>query len=147
MDSALLVASLGILGGFILGQSLTAHHYEKQLEEIHVQYRASVEQARKKEEEWKKASDDLAKEYQDKLNAVDRDNSELVGRLQHKLKEYSSRMSKCPASSSRTDGSSSRASVAKELGELVEFSRKCSKRADEMTLQIQGLQKYYKSIR
>lgn len=147
MDSALLVASLGILGGFILGSSLTANHYQDKLDEIHAEYRASVEQARRKEDEWKKASENISQEYQKKLLDIDRDHSELVGRLQHKLNEYSSRMSKCPASSSRTNGSSSRTNVAKELGDLVEFSRKCSKRADEMTLQIQGLQKYYKSIK
>ena len=147
MDSAVLIISIGLLGGFILGQSLTAHHYERQIEEINAQYKASVEQARKKEDEWKKASEDLAKEYQDKLNAIDRDNSELVGRLQLKLNDYSSRMSKCSTSSGRTNGSSSRTSVAKELGDLIEFSRKCAKQADELTLKVQGFQKYYNNMK
>lgn len=143
---------LYIVGGtFLLGCTLsyftTAHYYDKKLAEIDAQYRESVQQARAKENEWKELAKQAEVKYQEELSKVTSDanaNADLVSRLRKQLSSVTCRMPSTTESSSKSHGSSRESQLSGRIADLVEFSGRCSKQADQLTLQLKNLQSWVK---
>lgn len=139
-------ACLVMLGG-IAGYGLTASHYKSKLLDIDSRYKEAVADARNQEEKWRKQSDEQEQAYKARLNSIVRNNDKLVKQLRKQLTAISSSgMSKNSTASSILNDPAGRTKVAGEVGNLAEFSSQCAKRADELIIQVDGLQKYLKSI-
>lgn len=137
-----------VMVGCILGYGVTSSHYKSKLLALDSQYKEAVIEARSQEEKWRKLSDEQEAEYRKKLDSIVRNNDKLVKQLRKQLAAISSSgMPKNARTSSVPDDSSGRTKVANEVGDLAEFSSQCAKRADELILQVDGLQKFIKSVR
>lgn len=139
---------LYIIGGtFLLGCTIsyfaTSHHYDQKLAEIDAQYRESVQQARAKENEWKELAKQTEAKYQEELTKVTSDanaNADLVSRLRKQLSSVTCRMPSTTKSSSKSNGSTRESQLSGRVADLVEFSGRCSKQADQLALQLKNLQ-------
>lgn len=133
--------------GMVIGLGIASYYYDLKMDKITKEYVISIEQARSKEKEWMQVANEIENTYKDKLTAVNRDNTELVNGLRKQLSEYSQRVSSTSTTSSKSDDSARRTEVAERLGDLVEFSSKCSKRVDQLIIQVNSLQEFIKNER
>lgn len=131
-----------ISGG--IGYLIADHFHQEELLEIHAMYQTSVKNARSLEKEWRDIASKKDEEYQQKLNSMQSSNDELVNRLRKQLSELTLRVSSAPKSSSKPNESSSESQLSSRVGELVEFSSRCSKTADQLRLQLESLQSWIK---
>lgn len=142
---AILMASVICFGlGFSLGHYRTESEYQEILLQQANEYKKNVEEAKKLEQHWKNQAVVLENEYQEKITSIQHSNAELVDRLRKQLDDYSNRMSENSDSSSKSDADNGKARVSKEVNRLIEFSERCSKRADELILQVNALQDWIK---
>lgn len=152
--SGVLYTGIGafLLGSFIAGTTgylATAHHYDKKLADIEAQYRESVQQARVKENEWKELAQQTEAKYQEELTKVTSDanaNADLVIRLRKQLSSVTCRVPSATKSTTKSDGSSRESQLSERIADLVEFSGRCSKKADELALQLKNLQQWLNQL-
>lgn len=131
-----------ISGG--IGYLVADHFHQKDLLEIHSKYEESVKKARNQEREWKEIASKKDEEYQQKLNSMQSSNDELVDRLRKQLSELTLRVSSTSKSSSKSNGTSRESQLSARIGELVDFSNRCSKSADQVRAQLETLQSWVK---
>lgn len=146
MDIKIITGSIlltGLVGGCI-GYTLASAHYQSEMLKTYDSYKASVDTARTKEKEWQLLAMKKDEEYQKRISDMQSSNDELVDRLRKQLNELTLRVSTTPQSSSKPHGSSREANLSKSVGDLVEFSSKCSKRTDELIVQLESLQQWVK---
>ena len=141
-DYALLLG--GLIVGFFLGYGYMADEHNEIMVSKEKEYLTSLEEARNKERQWQNKAQEIENEYQKNLIAIRQSNDITVDRLRSQLDSYSKRLSSCSKSSNRTNGSTGTTSVPREIKNLVNFSEQCARRADELILQVNGLQKWYK---
>lgn len=130
--------------GYFLGSYKTESEYQQKLLEQSVQYRESVKEARKQEQKWREYSYQVENDYQKKLSDIERSNAQLVSQLRKQLREYSSRMPKNTGTTSSSHDETRESRVSEELDRLIEFSERCSKRTDELIIQLSSLQDWIK---
>lgn len=143
----LILASVAIacfISGYV-GYAISSIHYLKQLDEINETYRKSVDTARTMEKTWKRIAEKKDDEYQKKLADLKSNNDELVNRLRKQLSELTLRVSSASKSSSKSNGTSRERELSERIGELVDFSSRCSKSADQCRVQLESLQSWIKS--
>lgn len=133
----------GLIGGCI-GYTLASAHYQNEMLKAYDSYKASVDTARTKEKEWQLLAIKKDEEYQKRISDMQSSNDELVNRLRKQLSELTFRVSTTPQSSSKSHGSPRETNLSKSVGDLVEFSNKCSKRTDELIIQLESLQQWVK---
>lgn len=138
------LAIAGIILGAFLGYYKAETEYQELLLEQAAEYKKTVEEAKRLEQHWKDQATTIENEYQEKINSIQQSNSELVNRLRKQLAEYSSRVSKNSSASSKSNAESRKTRISEELNNLVEFSQRCSKRADELIIQVNALQDWIK---
>lgn len=146
MDIKTLLGSIAItccVSGYI-GYILASNKYQEELLKIASTYKTSVETARTKEKEWQEIAKKKDEEYQEKLNAMQSNNDVLVDGLRKQLSELTLRVSTAPKSSSKSNGSSREHQLSERIGELVDFSNRCSKSADKLRIQLESLQNWIK---
>ncbi len=146
MDIKIITGSLlltGLVGGYI-GYTLASTHYQGEMLKAYDSYKASVDTARTKEKEWQLLAMKKDEEYQKRISDMQSSNDELVDRLRKQLSELTLRVSTTSQSSSKPHGSSREANLSKSVGDLIEFSSKCSKRTDELIVQLESLQQWIK---
>ena len=117
------------------------------MDKLTKEYIASIEQARTKEKEWMQIANEIESTYKEQLTSIDRDHTELVNGLRKQLSEYSQRVPSTSTTSSKSNDQAGRTNVAEKLGDLVEFSSKCSKRVDQLIVQVNSLQKFIENER
>lgn len=138
------LAIAGIILGAFLGYYKAETEYQELLLEQAAEYKKTVEEAKRLEQHWKDQATTIENEYQEKINSIQQSNSELVNRLRKQLAEYSSRVSKNSSASSKPNAKDRKTRISEELNNLVEFSQRCSKRADELIIQVNALQDWIK---
>ena len=146
MDIKLFTGSIlltGLVGGCI-GYTLASAHYQSEMLKAYDSYKASVDTARTKEKEWQLLAMKKDEEYQKRISDMQSSNDELVDRLRKQLNDLTLRVSTTPQSSSKPHGSPRETNLSKSVGDLVEFSSKCSKRTDELIIQLESLQQWVK---
>lgn len=141
-DYALLLG--GLIIGFFLGYGYMADEHNEIMVSKEKEYLNSLEEARQLERQWQDKAQEIENEYQKELINIRQSNDIIVDRLRNQLDSYSKRLSSCTKSSNRSNGSTGTTSVSKEVKNLVNFSEQCARRADELILQVNGLQKWYK---
>lgn len=134
----------GLVVGFFLGYGYMANTHTEIMNQKESEYLASIEQARNLERQWQKKAQEMENEYQKELINLKQSNNLIVDRLRIQLDSYDKRLSSCSKTSNRTDGSTGTTSVSTEVKNLINFSEQCAKRADELILQVNGLQKWYR---
>lgn len=113
--------------------------------EIESKYLESIKQARNQELVWQKKAQEVEAAYveQKKLSEADAANNAIVvNRLREQVASYSTRVSQRSSSSSCSDVEARTAKLAKRVLDLTEFGKRCSKRADELIIQVEGLQSF-----
>lgn len=148
MDLKIISVSVAIacfVSGYV-GYNFASSKYQEELLKIASTYKASVESARTKEKEWQEIAKKKDEEYQEKLNSLKSNNDELVNRLRKQLSELTLRVSSASKSSSKSNGTSRERELSGRIGELVDFSNRCSKSADQYRVQLESLQSWIKSI-
>ena len=140
----LAISLIPILIGAVLGSSLTKLYYERELTKIHNQYVKSIQEARAIEDELREKANALEIKYQKDLEAVKSSNTAIVDKLRKQLSDSSSRVPQTCKPPSKSDDSSRRARVSKELTSLIEFSERCSRRLDESLVLNRALQNWIK---
>lgn len=132
--------------GLGLGFYATSDYYKgKMLKEAEA-YKASVEAARTREAEWRKKADEQELQYQRDLESVRTSNDAELDRLRKQLrKQASRRMSAAPKSSSKHHAEAGEAKLAAAVSDLAEYSDRCSRRADELIVQVNALQAWIKT--
>lgn len=143
----LILASVAIacfISGYV-GYAISSIHYLKQLDEINETYRKSVYSARLMEKTWKKIAEKKDDEYQKKLADLKSNNDELVNRLRKQLSELTLRVSSTSKSSSQSNDSTRERELSERIGDLVDFSSRCSKSADQCRVQLESLQSWIKA--
>ena len=141
-DYALVIISLVI--GFFLGYGYMADTHTEIMNQKESEYVVPIELARNFERQWQNKAQEIEDEYQKELIAIKQSNDLIVDRLRIQLDSYDKRLSSCTKSSNRTNGSTGTTSVSTEVKNLINFSEQCAKRADELILQVNGLQKWYR---
>lgn len=144
MRLELALGILGLAAGIFVGTSFEKLAYEEKLTEIHNKYVESIQEARAKEEEWRVKADELEQKYQKEMEAVKYSNDAVVDKLRKQLSDSSSRVPKACKPTTKSDDSSRRARVSKELTSLIEFSEQCSRRLDESLVLNRALQNWIK---
>lgn len=137
-----MVKVLPLVLGLLLGWSLTDSYYSHQLLDQADAYKASIEAVRTKEREWRQKANESEIKYQQELEEVKHSNSAELNRLRKQLNSY--RMSSNTNSSGKFNDSSRESRVSEEFTKLAEFSDRCSRRADELIIQVRNLQSWIK---
>ena len=133
--------------GIFVGATFEKLAYEEKLTEIHNKYVESIQEARAKEEEWRVKADELEQKYQKEMEAVKYSNDAVIDKLRKQLSDSSSRVPKACKPTTKSDDSSRRARVSKELTSLIEFSEHCSRRLDESLVLNKALQDWIKNAK
>ena len=141
-----LVTCASLMAGFALGYSLAASNYKDDLLSVAQDYEKTVQASRIKEQEWRERADQLESEYQHKLNAIRTSNDAALNELRQQLAKASYRVSKDHNTTSKSDAEAREARVSKEIQALAEFSDRCSRRTDELILQVKGLQDWITEV-
>lgn len=147
MRLELALGILGLTAGIFVGASFEKLVYEEKLTEIHNKYVESIQEARAKEEEWRVKADELEQKYQKEMEAIKYSNDAVIDKLRKQLSDSSSRVPKACKPTTKSDDSSRRARVSKELTSLIEFSEQCSRRLDESLVLNKALQDWIKNAR
>lgn len=103
-----------------------------------------MKNARNQEQEWKEIASKKDEEYQQKLSSMQSSNDELVDGLRKQLSELTLRVSSTSKPSSKSNGTSKESQLSARIGELVDFSNRCSKSADQVRIQLETLQSWVK---
>lgn len=140
----LAVSLIPLVLGALLGSSFTKLSYERELTKIHNQYVKSIQEARTIEDKLREKANELEIKYQKDLEAVKYSNAAVVDKLRKQLSDSSSRVPKACKPTTKSDDSSRRARVSKELTSLIEFSEQCSRRLDESLVLNRALQNWIK---
>ena len=140
----LAVSLIPLVLGALLGSSFTKLSYERELTKIHNQYVNSIQEARTIEDKLREKANELEIKYQKDLEAVKYSNAAVVDKLRKQLSDSSSRVPKACKPTTKSDDSSRRARVSKELTSLIEFSEQCSRRLDESLVLNRALQNWIK---
>lgn len=140
----LAVSLIPLVLGALLGSSFTKLYYERELTKIHNQYVKSIQEARTIEDKLREKANELEIKYQKDLETVKYSNAAVVDKLRKQLSDSSSRMPKACKPTTKSDDSSRRARVSKELTSLIEFSEQCSRRLDESLVLNRALQNWIK---
>ena len=147
MRLELALGILGLTAGIFVGATFEKLAYEEKLTEIHNKYVESIQEARAKEEEWRVKADELEQKYQKEMEAVKYSNDAVIDKLRKQLSDSSSRVPKACKPTTKSDDSSRRARVSKELTSLIEFSEHCSRRLDESLVLNKALQDWIKNAK
>ena len=147
MRLELALGILGLTAGIFVGATFEKLAYEEKLTEIHNKYVESIQEARAKEEEWRVKADELEQKYQKEMEAVKYSNDAVIDKLRKQLSDSSSRVPKACKPTTKSDDSSRRARVSKELTSLIEFSEHCARRLDESLVLNKALQDWIKNAR
>lgn len=140
----LAISLIPLVIGALLGSSFTKLYYERELIKIHNQYVKSIQEARTIEDKLREKANELEIKYQKDLEAVKSSNAAVVDKLRKQLSDSSSRVPKTCKPTPKSDDSSRRARVSKELTNLIEFSEQCSRRLDESLVLNRALQNWIK---
>jgi hypothetical protein len=140
----LAISLIPLVLGALLGSSFTKLYYERELTKIHSQYVKSIQEARTIEDKLREKANELEIKYQKDLEAVKYSNAAVVDKLRKQLSDSSSRVPKACKPTTKSDDSSRRARVSKELTNLIEFSEQCSRRLDESLVLNRALQNWIK---
>lgn len=140
----LAISLIPLVIGALLGSSFTKLYYERELIKIHNQYVKSIQEARTIEDKLREKANELEIKYQKDLEAVKYSNAAVVDKLRKQLSDSSSRVPKTCKPTPKSDDSSRRARVSKELTNLIEFSEQCSRRLDESLVLNRALQNWIK---
>lgn len=140
----LAISLIPLVLGALLGSSFTKLYYERELTKIHSQYVKSIQEARTIEDKLREKANELEIKYQKDLEAVKYSNAAVVDKLRKQLSDSSSRVPKACKPTTKSDDSSRRARVSKELTSLIEFSEQCSRRLDESLVLNRALQNWIK---
>lgn len=140
----LAISLIPLVLGALLGSSFTKLYYERELTKIHSQYVKSIQEARTIEDKLREKANELEIKYQKDLEAVKYSNAAVVDKLRKQLSDSSSRVPKACKPTTKSDDSSRRARVSKELTNLIEFSEQCSRRLDESLVLNKALQNWIK---
>lgn len=140
----LAISLIPLILGALLGSSFTKLYYERELTKIHSQYVKSIQEARTIEDKLREKANELEIKYQKDLEAVKYSNAAVVDKLRKQLSDSSSRVPKACKPTTKSDDSSRRARVSKELTSLIEFSEQCSRRLDESLVLNRALQNWIK---
>lgn len=140
----LAISLIPLVLGALLGSSFTKLYYERELTKIHSQYVKSIQEARTIEDKLREKANELEIKYQKDLEAVKYSNAAVVDKLRKQLSDSSSRVPKVCKPTTKSDDSSRRARVSKELTNLIEFSEQCSRRLDESLVLNRALQNWIK---
>lgn len=140
----LAVSLIPLVLGALLGSSFNKLYYERELTKIHNQYVKSIQEARTIEDKLREKANELEIKYQKDLEAVKYSNAAVVDKLRKQLSDSSSRVPKACKPTTKSDDSSRRARVSKELTSLIEFSEQCSRRLDESLVLNRALQNWIK---
>lgn len=149
LSECLLIGVCAFLLGAVSFGGAVAHYYDQKLAEIDAQYRESVQQARTKENEWKELAKQTEAKYQEELAKVTSDanaNADLVTRLRKQLSSVTCRVPSTTKSSSKSNDSTADSQLSGRIADLVEFSGRCSKQADELALQLKNLQAWLNQL-
>lgn len=138
------VVTFGV--GFFLGYKLMQNRHIELVIEKEYEYQVSIEKAREQERIWQIKAQELENEYQNQIDLIKQSNDDVINRLRNQLDRYAERLSSCTKSSDGSDGTTGTTSVSKEVKRLVNFSEQCARRADELIIQVNGLQQWYKEI-
>lgn len=140
----LAISLIPLVLGALLGSSFTKLYYERELTKIHSQYVKSIQEARTIEDKLREKANELEIKYQKDLEAIKYSNAAVVDKLRKQLSDSSSRVPKACKPTTKSDDSSRRARVSKELTSLIEFSEQCSRRLDESLVLNRALQNWIK---
>lgn len=137
----------GIFGvaifGYIVGYQLASQKYESTLYHLKAE---QTEKVLKIEREWQDKTTHVEKEYQEKLRDIQQSNDDTVNRLRQQLNEYARKLSQTAKSSSKPNGRTRESELSERIGDVIEFSNRCAKRADELSIQLQSLQQWIKEV-
>ena len=129
------------------GWYLEHNRYVNREIELKLEYAQAVQNARTKEQEWLKKSNEQEEQYKNNLASIQRDNDLLVAGLRKQLTEYAQRVSSASTTSTKPNGGTRESRVADKLGEVIEYSSRCAKRTDELIVQVKALQQFIKEER
>lgn len=135
---------LGIILGFFLGYGYMSDVHHDIMVEKEAEYLDSVEKARQLERSWQTKAKQIEDDYQKALADIQQSNDDVINRLRNQLDSYSKRLSSCSATPNRIKDYSREARVSTEVKNLIDFSEQCARRADELIIQVNGLQQWYK---
>ena len=88
----------------------------------------------------------MEEEYLVRIRALEHSRDAVIARLRQQLDEYNKWMSSRTNSSSKPDAETGRTNVPEEIKRLVDFSDKCSRRTDELIIQVNALQDWINKI-
>ena len=139
------IASLliGGQGGYLKAENT----YQELLLNQEKEYKVLLDQAKQQEQRQKDESTKIETEYEEKIRSIQSNNDVLVARLRNQLFTLNQRLSSKTQSSSQSNGSSRETELSERLGEVIEFSNRCSKRADELIIQLEALQEWVNKVK
>ena len=129
-----------------VGDSVSSKHYSAILLEKEQAYEHSLQEARTKELDLQHRVDQVAKEYEEELTSIKSSNDVLITRLHNQISTLNKRLSSATQSSTSSNDPSRESRVSEDFNKLIEFSDRCSRRADELITQVVSLQKYIKEL-
>lgn len=98
------------------------------------------------ERKWQERTNNVEEEYQSKLRSIQQSNDDTVNRLRQQLNSYARKLSKASKSSSESDGRTRESNISEGVADIIGFANKCSKRADELSIQLSSLQSWIKEV-
>lgn len=129
--------------GYIVGYQLAFQKYESALYHLKAE---QTEKVLKIEREWQDKTTHVEKEYQEKLKDIQQSNDDTVNRLRQQLNEYARKLSQTSKSSSKPNGRTRESNISEGVADIIGFANKCSKRADELSIQLSSLQSWIKEV-
>lgn len=136
LSSVIASLLIGGQGGYLKAENT----YQELLLNQEKEYKVLLDQAKQQEQRQKNESTKIETEYEEKIRNIQSNNDVLVARLRNQLSILNQRLSSKTQSSSQSNGSSRETELSERLGEVIEFSNRCSKRADELIIQLEALQ-------
>ena len=139
------IASLliGGQGGYLKAENT----YQELLLNQEKEYKVLLDQAKQQEQRQKDESTKIETEYEERIRSIQSNNDALVARLRNQLSILNQRLSSKTQSSSQSNDSSRETELSERLGEVIEFSNRCSKRADELIIQLEALQEWVNKVK
>ena len=141
----IVIASLfiGGQGGYLKA----ANTYQEMLLNQEREYKVLLDQAKQQEQRQKDESTKIETKYEERIRSIQSNNDALVARLREQLTTLNKRLSSTSQSTNKSNGSTRETNLSERLGEVIEFSNRCSKRADELIIQLGALQEQVNKIR
>lgn len=142
----LVLISCGVIyfAGYLSGSSAIETEYQEKIIEQLMKERALIQENKVKEQRWRDETRALEEEYQKKIADIEHTNGAVLDRLRKQLDEQRIKLSYSTSTSNKFNERTREAQISERIKHLAEFSERCARRADQLIIQVEGLQSWIK---